>query len=176
MSQEKKPVSDKDEFSGYVDNLLSETEHPTNDEIDDKFSLENMSINESYSVDNAAKLLKDLPDVDQDVLATIVRKTLESANIDVKNIALSAQAKEDKLCSDIDKLNKRIKALQNEIKLNKEQIEKTTESLDETRKVRALLHHSYGGTNMKLDDDNSIDIRADNSSVSLTDTGSFKVN
>lgn len=172
----KKENLEKDEFSGYVDSLLSQTDQPTNDEIDDRFSLDNMSINETYSVDNAIDLLRDLPDVDQDVLATIVRKTLESANIDVKNIAHSAQAKEDKLCSDIEKMNKNIKALQNEIRLQKEQIEKMTESLNETRHVRSLLHQSFGAPDSTLDGEKRIDIRSDKSTVNLTDTGSFKVN
>ena len=173
-AQKNKEKIDKDEFTGYVDSLLEQTQHPTDDEIDERFSLDNMSMNERYSVDNAIDLLRDLPDVEPEVLATIVRKTLESAKIDVTHIISSAQSKQEKLESDIEILNQNIAGLQEQLGKNRERIRETNESLDEVRNVKALLQKSFGIVEPEIKKV-SYGSNKDQNVTSLTDSGRFQV-
>ena len=134
-----------DELGGYVDNLLKNSGQPTNEEIDEHFSIENMSLNKHYSIDHAVELMRELPDHGSDVVVTVVAKTLQSANINVNKIIDDAKDKEASLEAQIRKLNEEIEMLQTQIADKKEQISVSNATLEETRKVRGLLETSEAG-------------------------------
>lgn len=134
-----------DELGGYVDNLLKNSGQPTNEEIDEHFSIENMSLNKNYSIDHAVELMRELPDHGSDVVVTVVAKTLQSANINVNKIIDDAKDKEASLEAQIRKLNEEIEMLQTQIADKKEQISVSNATLEETRKVRGLLEKSEAG-------------------------------
>ncbi len=131
--------SNKDELPQYVDSLLENSNQSTNEEIDEKFSVQSMSLNNSYGIDHVVALMRDLPEVNKDVLVTVVTKTLESANINVANIINDAAAKEQLLESEISTLKEDIKTLQEQIAEKEERISVSTAILKETQKVKSLL-------------------------------------
>jgi hypothetical protein len=139
-------VEDKksDELPQYVDSLLENSNHSSNEEIDERFSVENMALKSSYGIDHAVALMRDLPADNQEIVVSVVTRTLESANIDVAKIIQDANAKELALESQINNLNEEIKSLQEQIAEKKEQINVSTAILDETRKVRGMLESSSG--------------------------------
>lgn len=134
-----------DELGGYVDNLLNNAGQSTNEEIDERFSVENMALSRNYSIDHAVELMRELPDDGSEVVVTVVAKTLQSANIDVCKIIEDAANKETALEEQIRKLNKEIESLQSQIADKKQQISVSDATLEETRKVRGLLEKSEAG-------------------------------
>lgn len=131
-----------DELPQYVDNLLKNSNQSTNEEIDERFSVENMALNSNYGIDHAVALMRDLPGDNPEIVVSVVTKTLESANIDITKIIQDANTKEQNLESQIQNLNDEIKSLQDKIAEKKEQINVSTAVLDETRKVRGMLKGS----------------------------------
>jgi hypothetical protein len=128
-----------DELPKYVDTLLDNSHQSTNEQIDERFSVENMSLNRKYGIDHAVALMRDLPNENSSVIVAVVTKTLESANINVANIIDDARAKEAALQTQIKQLNDEIGALEARIAEKKEQISVSTAILQETCKVRELL-------------------------------------
>jgi len=136
MKTEKKT---SDELPQYVDSLLENTHQSSNEEIDERFSVASMSIKADYGIDHAVALIRDLPANCPDIVVSVVTKTLESANIDVRKIIGNAVEKEKMLEAQIQNLNDEIKSLQSQIAEKKEQINVSTAILDETNKVRGML-------------------------------------
>ncbi|MCI0505462.1 MAG: hypothetical protein L0Z73_05065 [Gammaproteobacteria bacterium] len=128
-----------DELPKYVDTLLENSHQSTNEQIDERFSLESMSLNRKYGIDHAVALMRDLPNENSSVIVAVVTKTLESANINVASIVEDAKAKEAALQAQIKQLNEEIGALEARIAEKKEQISVSTAILQETCKVRELL-------------------------------------
>ncbi|HEY5603872.1 MAG TPA: hypothetical protein VIM41_12250 [Gammaproteobacteria bacterium] len=131
-----------DELPNYVDTLLESTRQPTNDEIDERFSIARMSLNTKYGIDHAMALMRGLPNENSNVIISVVTKTLESANINVSNIIEDAKTKEGALHAQIKHLNEEITALETQIAAKKEQIHITTAILEETCKVREMLENA----------------------------------
>ncbi|WP_455222457.1 hypothetical protein [Kaarinaea lacus] len=131
-----------DELPKYVDTLLEDSQQSTDEEIDERFSVEGMSLNQQYGIDHAVALLRELPDENSSVIVSVVTRTLESANINVVNIIDDAKVKETTLQSQIKQLNEEIAELENQIAEKKEQINVSTAILEETCKVRRLLEQA----------------------------------
>jgi len=134
--------SQTDELPKYVDTLLEDSKQSTNEEIDERFSVEGMALNRKYSIDHAVALMRELPNENSNVIISVVTRTLESANINVVNIIDDAKAKETALDSQLKQLNDEIAALENQIAEKREQISVSTAILEETCKVRKLLEQS----------------------------------
>lgn len=128
-----------DELPKYVDTLLKDSQQSTNEEIDERFSLEGMSLNQKYGIDHAVALMRDLPNENSSVIVSVVTRTLESANINVVNIIEDAKNKEAALQAQIQQMNEEIAALEAQIAEKKEQINVSSAVLEETCKVRELL-------------------------------------
>ena len=140
LFQKTKPgEKSKDEFHNYVDNLLKDSSELSNEDIDEKFSVENMTLNSKYSIDHVVALMRDLPSDASDIVVATVTKTLESAGINVQKIVEDARNKETALTAQIEDLNREIDALKKQIADKKEQISVSTAVLEETRRVRGLL-------------------------------------
>jgi len=98
--------------------------------------------NSTYGIQDAIKLMRKLPNVNTDIVISVVIKTLESADIKVEQIISDAQQRESriedrsvKLITEIDELEAKISKLNSEItQLNSD--------LEETSKVKTLLLQS----------------------------------
>ena len=97
------------------------------------------SIKQSYGIEDAIALMRKLPNVNSEITITVVKKTLESANIKVEEIISDAERKESQIESRTDQLSKEISELQSRIAHLNEEINELTTDLKETTKVKNLL-------------------------------------
>jgi chromosome segregation ATPase len=97
------------------------------------------SIKQSYGIEDAIALMRKLPNVNSEITITVVKKTLESANIQVEEIISDAERKESQIETRTDQLSKEISELQNRIEHLNEEINELTTDLKETTKVKNLL-------------------------------------
>jgi predicted RNase H-like nuclease (RuvC/YqgF family) len=93
----------------------------------------------NYGIEEAVSLMRKLPDVDTDVVITVVRKTLESANVRVDEIIGDAEKKEGNINKRTNTLTSEIEELQKKITLRNKEISILTKDLQETTKVKKLL-------------------------------------
>lgn len=93
----------------------------------------------NYGIEEAVGLMRKLPDVDTDVVITVVRKTLESANVRVNEIITDAEKKESNINKRTNTLTSEIEELQKKITLRNKEISILTKDLQETTKVKKLL-------------------------------------
>ena len=96
----------------------------------------------TYGIEDAIKLMRQLPKVDSEILITVVNKTLESANIKVSTIIADAEGKESNIKDRNVRLGTRIRELEKEISQLNEEITILTADLKETSKVKDLLQLS----------------------------------
>lgn len=139
FQKNKSEEKSKDEMDDYVDTLLEDSKAISNDEIDEKFSVESMTLNAKYGIDHVVALMRDLPADASDIVVSTVTKTLESAGIDVVKIIEDACNKETALTAQITDLNDEIDELKRQIGEKKEQINVSSAVLEETKRVRELL-------------------------------------
>ena len=98
--------------------------------------------NETYGIQDAIKLMRKLPNVNTDIVISVVIKTLESADIKVEEIISDAQQRESRIEDRSVKLITEIDELESQIsKLNSE-ITQLNSDLEETSKVKSLLLQS----------------------------------
>ena len=144
FQKSKSSEKSNDDFHSYVDNLLQDSKKISNEEIDEKFSVEAMALKASYGIDQVIALMRDLPadSGNGHIVVSTVTKTLESANIDVLKIVDDASQKESALSSQISELNSEIESLKQLIAEKKEQINVSSAILEETKKVRELLENT----------------------------------
>jgi uncharacterized small protein (DUF1192 family) len=94
---------------------------------------------QSYGIEDAIALMRKLPNVNSEITITVVKKTLESANIQVEEIISDAEHKESQIENRTDELSKEIAELQERIGHLNEEITELTADLKETTKVKNLL-------------------------------------
>ena len=95
-----------------------------------------------YGIQDAIKLMRKLPNMNTDIVISVVIKTLESADIRVEEIISDAQERESKIENRSVKLITEIDDLEAQIaKLNTE-ITQLNSDLEETSKVKTLLLQS----------------------------------
>jgi predicted RNase H-like nuclease (RuvC/YqgF family) len=97
------------------------------------------SLKQSYGIEDAIALMRKLPNVNSEITITVVKKTLESANIKVEEIISDAERKETQIETRTGQLSKEINELQNRIAHLNEEINELTTDLKETTKVKNLL-------------------------------------
>jgi hypothetical protein len=95
-----------------------------------------------YGIQEAIELIRRLPNVNTDIVITVVIKTLESANISVDKIIKDAQAREHKIEDRSGRLISKIESLEAEIAELNEEITHLNTDLEETNRVRELLLRS----------------------------------
>ncbi|VAX01572.1 hypothetical protein MNBD_GAMMA22-2007 [hydrothermal vent metagenome] len=113
--------------------LAAEEQAPRDNQLGNKISSFN------YGIEEAVALMRKLPDVDTDVVITVVRKTLESANVRVNEIISDAEKKEGNINKRTNTLTSEIEELQKKITLRNKEISILTKDLQETTKVKKLL-------------------------------------
>jgi len=93
----------------------------------------------NYGIEDAIKLMRDLPEDNIEVVVTVVKKTLESADIQVSKIIGYAEKKEVSICERVKKLEAEITKFEESIAERKEKISALKEDLTETSKVKKHL-------------------------------------
>ena len=92
-----------------------------------------------YGIQDAIELMRKLPNVNSDIVITVVRKTLESANIQVNEIVADAQKRETEIEDRSDQLIMEIEKLESKISALNEEITELNTEIEETTKVKDLL-------------------------------------
>lgn len=95
-----------------------------------------------YGIDNAIELMRQMPDGDIGVIITVVKKTLESTNVQVTDIITDAKNKEADIRSRTKRLEAEIRDLEEKISTRSTEIGNLQTSLDETVQVREYLQIS----------------------------------
>ncbi len=92
-----------------------------------------------YGIEDAIKLMKSLPRDNNEVVVTVVKKTLESTQIKVPDIVADANQKESRIRNEHKNLEGEIKELQEQIAQRNQQISDLLQDLKETTDVRQRL-------------------------------------
>ena|GEM_PF-3115910 len=90
----------------------------------------------SYGIEDAIRLMRELPDNKKEMVITIVQKTLISAKINVHSIVEDAVRKIDRLEKKNDKLGQEVRELEEAILQRKMEIEKNGRDIEETIEVK----------------------------------------
>ncbi len=93
----------------------------------------------NYGIQDAIELMRQLPNVDSDIIIAVVRKTLESTKIKVTGIIADAQKREEAIGSRTTSLTSKINNLQNQISELNSEIKQLNSDLKETSRVKSLL-------------------------------------
>lgn len=94
---------------------------------------------QNYGIEDAIELMRKLPNVNSDITITVVKKTLESANIQVSQIISDAERKENQIETRTSQLSQEINELEERIARLNSEITELTADLKETSKVKTLL-------------------------------------
>jgi TolA-binding protein len=97
------------------------------------------AIKQGYGIEDAIALMRKLPNVNSEITITVVKKTLESANIQVEEIISDAERKETQIETRTKQLSTEISELQERIAHLNDEINELTSDLKETTKVKNLL-------------------------------------
>jgi hypothetical protein len=108
----------------------------------------NPPVRGTYGIEDAIKLMKSLPRDNNEVVVTVVKKTLESTSIKVHDIVDDANQKEARIRNQHKTLEGEIKDLQDQIAHRNQQISDLLHDLKETTDVRQRLQLA-----MELDGD-----------------------
>jgi len=106
---------------------------------DSQREVEQMKTSNEYGIQDAIELMRQLPDVNTDIVIGVVIKTLESANIQVDEIIEDAQTRETRIESRSVELIKNIEQLEEQIAGLTEEITHLNTDFEETSKVKNLL-------------------------------------
>lgn len=93
----------------------------------------------SYGIEDAIRLMRTLPRESHEVVVTVVKKTLESTNIQVSTIIEDADQKEQNIRNRHKMLEQEIKELQEQIAKRNQTISELIADLKETTDVRQKL-------------------------------------
>ncbi len=133
-----------------------------------------------YGIQDAIELMRELPDVNTEIVISVVIKTLGSANIQVAEIIADAQKRETRIENRSVELIKNIEQLEVQIAGLTEEITHLNSDFEETSKVKNLLEASLGqkkskskktakeAANVEAVSTAANDVVADNSTVDKT--------
>ena len=107
-----------------------------------KASMPTQSAKSSFGIEKAIELMRNLPDDNEQLVVTVVRTTLESANVSVEAIIDDAELKQAKIENRVDALKKEIAEYEEEIAARKDEIRRLEEDHAETTAVRKKLELS----------------------------------
>ncbi|MCG6969630.1 MAG: hypothetical protein LJE85_07685 [Gammaproteobacteria bacterium] len=92
-----------------------------------------------YGIDKAIELLHKLPQENSALVVTVVRETLQSANIDVELVVSDAQTKTRRMQEKVAELSSEIAVLKTQIAQKEAEIVQTEAARKETQRVQDLL-------------------------------------
>lgn len=93
----------------------------------------------AYGIEQAIRLMKSLPRDNNEVVVMVVKRTLESTDIQVQDIIADATAKEERLRTQQKQLEAEIKHFQEEISQRSQKISELLQDLKDTGDVRQRL-------------------------------------
>lgn len=99
----------------------------------------NTPLRSAYGIEDAIKLMRSLPRDNNEVVVTVVKKTLESTHVRVPDIVEDANQKEARIRNQHKTLEGEIKELQDQIAQRNQQISDLLHDLKETTDVRQRL-------------------------------------
>ncbi len=94
---------------------------------------------DEYGIEDAIKLMRDLPDDNIEMVVTVVKKTLESTDIHVSQIISDAEKKEVRIRDRVKKLEAEIANHEESIADRKNKISALSDDLSETTRVKEHL-------------------------------------
>jgi hypothetical protein len=99
-----------------------------------------------YGIQNAIELMRKLPSENVALVVEVVKKTLESLNVDIAAIIDDAERKQSRIDDRVGKLEEEISDYEEEIAARKEEIAALTADREETHTVRERLELALRGT------------------------------
>jgi hypothetical protein len=134
-----KNAASKEDLPQFVDSLLDAADLSGVPESDPE-SLITHPV--EYGIDKAIELLRKLPEENTDLVVTVVRETLQSANIDVDLVVEDAQIKANRMQDKMSELTSEIAVLKTQIAQKEAEIIQTETTCKETQRVQELLQRS----------------------------------
>ncbi len=100
----------------------------------------------TYSIDDAITLIHSFPfkDKDRTLLATIIKRTLESVDVHFSDIVVDAEKKESSIIHETQEIKDEISELTQSVELLKEEQENLESQLEETIAIREFLQEAQG--------------------------------
>lgn len=92
-----------------------------------------------YGIEDAIQLMRKLPDVNMDIVVTVVKTTLESTSIQVGDIISDAERKEANIHKRTHQLQVEIADFEKRINKRKDEISRLQQDLEETTAVKEHL-------------------------------------
>jgi len=118
---------------------IGQTPAVSSDTKDNSFDKTSEAKVVKYGIEDAIKLMRNLPDDNIKVVVNVVKQTLESTDIQVSRIISDAEKKEANICDRVKKLDAEIAKYETSITDRKEQISLLKEDLRETSLVKEHL-------------------------------------
>ncbi len=100
----------------------------------------------TYGIQNAIELMRQLPDDNVSLVVEVVKKTLESLDVDIGSIIADAERKHARIDDRVSNLQAEIRDFEEEIAARKDEIEALTADRDETKTVKERLELAQQGT------------------------------
>lgn len=104
-----------------------------------------------FGIQKAIELMRDLPQQNVELVVQVVKKTLESMEVDVATIIDDAKSKQAKIQGRIKGLEEEIAEFKEEIAAREEEITALKSDFAETRQVRERLEMAQKGISPKSD-------------------------
>lgn len=133
---EKLPLQDT--LPDFVDSLLDEADLDSIEETEPLAALRKTH----YGIDQAIKLMSKLPKDKTDLVVSVVKETLSSANVDVDAVIADAQHKAESIQQQIAQLGSEIAELKAWIAKKETETAEAQAALNETLSVKSLLQQS----------------------------------
>lgn len=134
-----KPDDENENFDDIELPSSSDIKTPDEPNLDFKVRGKLASHGQGYGIEDAIRLMKSLPRDNNDVVVTVVKKTLESTNIQIQDIISDASAKEERIRGQHKRLEKEIKNFQEQIAQRNQRISDLLQDLKDTTDVRQRL-------------------------------------
>ena len=99
-----------------------------------------------YGIDNAIELMRQMPDGDINIISTVIRRTLESTNVQVAEIITDAKNKEADIRSRAKRLEAEIRDLEEKVSTRNTEIQGLQITLDEITQVMEYLQIPKSGS------------------------------
>lgn len=133
---EKKPLEDT--LPEFVDSLLDEADLESIEETEPLSELHKTH----YGIDQAIDLMNRLPKDKTELVVSVVKETLSSANVDVNEVIADAQHKAESMQQQIEQLSSEIVELKAQIVRKETTTAEVQAALNETLAVKNLLQQS----------------------------------
>jgi uncharacterized small protein (DUF1192 family) len=141
----------EDTLPEFVDSLLDQADLDSIEETDPLADLHKTH----YGIDQAIELMSKLPKDKTDLVVSVVKETLSSANVDMDEVIADAQHKAESMQQRIAQLDSEIAELKARIARKVTETAETQAALNETLSVKKLLQQSNDSLKLSFTKTNS---------------------